>query len=124
MAKKSFRGENPALRYISVPGEEYTDIVQDTQKTQQAQNEHTANDTHNKRNVYNEDTAQNQRISLVRETKSKRLNLLIRPSLYKDAAKIAHMQRVSINELIHLAIEIYVGEREQELRKYKDVYGE
>ncbi len=38
------------------------------------------------------------------ETKSKRLNLLIRPSLMDDFTKIAYMRRTSINDFINTLI--------------------
>ncbi|NTW83779.1 MAG: hypothetical protein HGB36_10510 [Chlorobiaceae bacterium] len=39
------------------------------------------------------------------ETKSKRLNLLIRPSLMDDFTKIAYMRRTSINDLINRLVD-------------------
>lgn len=45
------------------------------------------------------------------ETRSKRLNLLIQPSLHAKLKDIAAQQEVSINELIHNVLEKYT-ERE------------
>jgi|WetSurMetagenome_2_1015567.scaffolds.fasta_scaffold441848_2 hypothetical protein len=42
------------------------------------------------------------------ETKSKRLNLLIRPSLMNDFMKIAYMRRTSVNDLINRLIDVCV----------------
>ena len=42
------------------------------------------------------------------ETRSKRLNLLIQPSLHKNLKNIAATRDISINELIHKALEEYV----------------
>jgi len=42
------------------------------------------------------------------ETRSKRLNLLIQPSLHKNLKNIAAARDISINELIHKALEEYV----------------
>ncbi|NTU96943.1 MAG: hypothetical protein HGA62_03910 [Chlorobiaceae bacterium] len=39
------------------------------------------------------------------ETKSKRLNLLIRPSLMNDFMKVAYMRRTSINDLINRLVD-------------------
>jgi hypothetical protein len=43
------------------------------------------------------------------ETKSRRLQLLIKPSLHKTLKTIAGKKRMSVNELIHTALEQYVA---------------
>lgn len=59
-----------------------------------------------------------------RETKSKRLNLLIQPSLHEDLLKIAYVQRVSLNELILRAAREYAAQNQDAIRKYNEFTGE
>lgn len=111
MAKKSFKGENPALRYISVQDTDNTQHEQDAQYTHKTQNTDQTEIVQDTQNTQN-----------AKETKSKRLNVLIRPSLFESASKVAHMQRISVNELIHLAVEKYVEESGDEVKKYDEIF--
>ena len=124
MAKKSFKGENPALRYMSVTTTDNVQHEQDAQYTHETQNENNAHIVENAQYTDENKNPDGQCKKAGKETKSKRLNVLIRPSLFEDASKIAHMQRISVNELIHLAVEKYVIENEEEVTKYDTVYGE
>lgn len=63
-------------------------------------------------------SAQDAVISEVNELKSKRVNLLIKPSIYEDTAKIATMKRVSVNELINIALEAYAADHKELITKY------
>lgn len=56
------------------------------------------------------------------ETKSKRLNLLIKPSIAKDIEKIATMKRVSTNELINTVLEDYRNANSELLEKYNTTF--
>lgn len=47
-----------------------------------------------------------------KETKSKRLNLLIYPSLHEDLERIAKMQAIKVNELVNRVLKEYT-EREE-----------
>jgi hypothetical protein len=47
------------------------------------------------------------------ETKSKRLQLLIQPTLHKRLKKIADGKGISFNEFIHSTLEAYADEEEQ-----------
>ena len=58
------------------------------------------------------------------ETKSKRLNLLIKPSTHKDIGKIATMQRVSLNELINKVLEDYAASNQDKIEAYNKTFGE
>ena len=46
------------------------------------------------------------------EVRSKRINVLMQPSLHERAKAVANQRGVSLNELIHAAVEEYV-EREE-----------
>lgn len=90
--KKSFK-DNPALQFItSQPAEE----VQPSPST----------------------TEQNTGVPMKPnpiyiETRSKRLNLLVQPSLHTKLKNMAKAQDVSINELIHKALEEYTDRGDQ-----------
>lgn len=59
-----------------------------------------------------------------REIKSKRLNLLIKPTLYKNVEKIATMERISTNELINRVLEQYTVEQAELITKYNETFTE
>lgn len=58
------------------------------------------------------------------ETKSKRLNLLIKPSTYADLNKIAAMQQISLNELINTLCEKQIQSKkgQETIEKYNQVF--
>lgn len=58
------------------------------------------------------------------ETKSKRLNLLIRPSVHRNIGKIATMQRMSLNELINKVLEDYAADNADKITAYNATFGE
>lgn len=64
------------------------------------------------------------RSSVEAETKSKRLNLLIRPSVYRQIEKIAAMQRTSPNDLINTILAEYADRERDTVEKYNDIFGE
>lgn len=104
MSKKSFK-DNPALQFISsVPPE-----LESPTKTQQEVSTTPASKGF-------EQKATSPAISEPHHTtipdrgpgfeaKSRRLNLLIRPSLFEKITKVAHKKGMSTNELIHRALE-------------------
>lgn len=57
-----------------------------------------------------------------KETKSKRLNLLIMPSLLEDLSKIATMQKDSVNNLINNALLEYRDAHKDIIAKYNNVF--
>jgi len=140
-AKKEFKSNNPALNFISVPTQnaEHTDDATNTQYKSNADNGYVYNTqntsktdnadiaqieqntqyTYSKQNTYNTEYMHN-----TSEIKSKRLNLLIRPSLHQQAQKIAHMQRSSVNDVINLALSRYVDDHREEIARYNSLYDE
>ena len=56
------------------------------------------------------------------ETKSKRLNLVMRPSLLVDIGKIAIMQQTSVNDLINRVLEEYKDQEAETITKYDKVF--
>lgn len=58
------------------------------------------------------------------ETKSKRVNLLMLPSVYTDITKIAAMKRTSVNDLVNTLLQEHIEENKELLEKYDQVFGE
>jgi len=57
------------------------------------------------------------------ETKSKRLNILLTPSLHADLTKIARVQGESLNNLINEVLKAYEEENKPTIKKYTDIWG-
>ena len=56
------------------------------------------------------------------ETKSKRLNLLIKPSTYDSLDKIAYARRESVNGIINGLIEKYIEENVSDVSRYNTFF--
>jgi hypothetical protein len=56
------------------------------------------------------------------ETKSKRLNLLVRPGMLKEFAKIAYMQQTSVNDLINRLIAEHNEKEAGTIRQYNRLF--
>ena len=101
-AKKSFKDSNPALQFIS----KATQNVDTTDNTQYTQNK------------YNTVAPKAKE-----ETKSKRLNLLLQPSVVEDMEKIAAMKRSSVNDLINTVLKQFISQEGDTLARYEEVFG-
>lgn len=129
MPKKSFK-ENPALQFIShatraqdsatdalVSHDDarQTGAVPDTNQPDHAaytDNTHPTQDTH--------DTDHTD--SLPPERKTKRANLLMRPSLWADLQKIAYMQHGSVNDMIHTVLCDYAKDHAALIEQYDKLF--
>ncbi|EEG30595.1 hypothetical protein CLOSTMETH_01808 [[Clostridium] methylpentosum DSM 5476] len=120
MSKKSFRENNPALQFITPAPVPEAPAVQPS-PAKEKQTDYT-DYTHNTSST--QDTQNTENISKKQETKSKRLNLLIQPSLHQELTKIAYVQRVSLNELILRASREYAAAHQDAVRKYDEFTGE
>lgn len=105
MAKKSFKDlPNPAMSFISSPDpEQYTHNTDDTDAVPTTQK------------------PTPRRTQGVKEAKSKRLNLLLYPSLHTDLEKIAYVKRCSVNDLINSTMRAYVARHGEDLAKYDQI---
>lgn len=101
MSSKNFKTNNPAFSYLTANSEQPN--KQETKNMNQTQE----NIVENKLNI---------------ETKSKRLNLLIQPSLYNDVTKIATISRVSNSELISIALREYVSNNQSKISKFNETF--
>lgn len=108
MAKKSFNEiTNPALQFMTHPQEERT--------------EHTAADDANRQIAFK--GLKRGKKPSEEETKSKRINILVFPSIHKNISKIAAMKRTSINDLIVSLMRDYVNDNMDIVNKYDEVFG-
>lgn len=105
MAKKDFSGVvNPALQFIDVTPAEPPVSPETEKSVQPAKAKGDALESPGK------------------ERKTKRLNLLVRPSIMEDLGKIAVMQRTSVNDLINVVLSDYVREKEDMVQAYAKVF--
>lgn len=58
----------------------------------------------------------------VEELKSKRVNLLLRPSVHERCNKIAYMSKLSFNDLVNKALEEYAQAHNDLVTKYDDTF--
>lgn len=90
--KKSFKAElNPAMQFISTPAEE-TETREDTPRAKDAPEGYKVN-------------------PLYIEKRSKRLQLLVQPSLYDKIKTQADAEGCSVNDFIHRALENVVRDK-------------
>lgn len=104
-AKKSFLNDNPALAYISTYQE--TENIQST--------EHTTN-TDNTESLY--------ATSKKKELKNRRVNFIMTPSLHHELTILAHMERVSLNELVGRVMGEYATSKREQIEKYLTLVGD
>jgi predicted HicB family RNase H-like nuclease len=94
MAKKTFKDElNPALQFINTPNstDEEEQSEQETMKQELVENIPISVPI--KRNTF------------YIEAKSKRMQLLMRPSLHRKLKEMAYQKGTSLNDLIHTILE-------------------
>lgn len=109
MNKKNFNEvANPALQFMSQLTEEDTAISDD--------------------NIMEKATDHKElkrgRKPSTEETKTKRLNLLMLPSVCENISKIATMKRTSTNDLINSILQNYIEQNQEIIDKYTEVFGE
>jgi len=56
------------------------------------------------------------------ETKSKRVQLLIKPSLYENLEKVAYLRRQSKNDLINELISNLISEEQDSIERYDSMF--
>lgn len=97
-----------------------TNNTNNTDDTNNTNNTNDTNNTNNTNNTHEAYIADN----TSKEIKSKRLNLLIQPSLLNDTKKIAHMNHISVNELILRVLKDYAEQEEQQvkIKKYDETF--
>lgn len=68
-------------------------------------------------------TPQTQAVARKNERKTKRLNLLLRPSVMEDLQKIATMRRTSVNDLINEALQAFAQKNKPLIIQHDEVFG-
>jgi Ribbon-helix-helix protein, copG family. len=102
--KKSFKNENPALRFISHDNNATEEQRQSEPPALLAQKAEEL--PMKKMNTANPGVPM-KRNPLYIETRSRRLNLLIQPSLHNRIKELARAKDSSVNDLIHVILEEY-----------------
>jgi hypothetical protein len=59
-----------------------------------------------------------------REIRSKRLNLLLPPSLHSNLTKIARVEGISLNELINIVLGKHEQQNQEAIHKFTEIWGE
>jgi len=98
MSKKNFKDGNPALQHITQQTMLYPQQIQAPRQEL--------------------DTKQDKE-----ETKSKRVNLLMYPSLHESMQKIARVRGVSFNDLVNTALAAFEAENGKAIEKYNEIWG-
>ena len=57
------------------------------------------------------------------EIRSKRLNLLLPPSLHSNLSKIARVEGISLNELINVVLENHTKQNQDAIQKFIEIWG-
>lgn len=133
MAKKSFKADNPALQFISAAQEEAPAPKQpQAPKPEAAPPKKTTTGRYGY-GMEHKRTAPSpappkasepaEAPPPAAETKSRRLNLLLQPSVMDDLSKIAHMKKTSVNDLINTVMREYANENQALVEKYIEVFG-
>lgn len=98
MAKKTFadriKAVNPTLQFISQPTTEPQNEPQEAEELRPERRSSSSSGTHQR-------APQTHRATLDEETKSRRLQLLLTPTLYEAVKERAAAERLSVNELIN-----------------------
>lgn len=108
MSKKSFKELNPALQFISATAAE-EDALPPAQSVQPAPQNPARPSALPPRPQ--------------EETKSKRLNLLLQPSVLDGLAKIARMKQTSVNDMINTILREYRDQQASLIVRYQEVFG-
>jgi len=105
--KKTFKDTNPALSFISAPGGAYAPDPRPSGVHHEDTDTNTDNYTDNDTDIDTDaDTyTYTPRPRPRREARTRRMQILLRPSLYAALARIAEESGQSVNETIHGALE-------------------
>lgn len=112
MPKKSFKDSNPALQFISSAAMALQEESIPATEIAAPQAVHPP-----------QRPASERPLRTGGETKSKRLNLLLQPSVLDDLSKIACMQQTSVNDLINRVLREYRDGQQALIQRYDDVFG-
>ena len=103
MSKKSFTDANPAMAFISTAKEQ-----EDFALTQPTKEELEAKSNQDTVNNVSNGVPMKKNPEYV-ETKSKRVQMLMQPSLYNSIKEEAEKEGVSVNEMMHEILKTHLG---------------
>jgi ribosome biogenesis GTPase A len=119
-SKKSFKGNNPAMQFIS------------TEQTEQTPNTLYTDKTYNTKLTYSNeskidkispaDMTDDTDITDNTEIKSRRVNWLLFPSIFEDLKKIATMKLTTINDLVNKILKDYNAREAETINQYDAVF--
>ena len=107
MSKKNFTTlDNPALAFISnaslsevaEPKETTQEVVKEVKKVESAPIEN--------------------------EVRTKRVQLVVTPSVFEDVQILTKIKKTSLNSLVHKLLEECIKENREDIEKYKKLFGE
>lgn len=104
MSKKSFTDANPAMAFISTAKEQ-----EDFALTQPTKEELEAKSNQDTVNNVSNGVPMKKNPEYV-ETKSKRVQMLMQPSLYNSIKEEAEKEGVSVNEMMHEILKTHLGQ--------------
>lgn len=113
MAKKSFKDVNPAMQFISAAQEPALPAPAAAKAPEPAPVAKASKTAKPPRPAAPDSD----------ERKSKRLNLLLQPSTLNGLAKIAHMRRTSVNDLINTVLKAYNDAEAETIKRYDSFFG-
>lgn len=128
--RKNFKN-NPVLQFISTEHIEHEDYVdyndhidnlQDTDIDVKTNHTEHMKDTYVTHNKMDQNSIPNNPSS--KEIKNKRLTVLLKPSIFENAAKLSGLKRTSVNNTINKALEEYIQKHEDILKKYDILFGD
>lgn len=103
MSKKSFVNANPAMAFISM-----VESAEDFSSVTQHAKEKSSKEHHQKEEKKVVKAVPMKKNPEFIETKSKRVQMLIQPSLYNEIKEEAKRKGVSVNEMMHEILRSYV----------------
>lgn len=143
MSKKSFKSDNPAMQFIT--------IANKTEQIDNTLNEHNKYETDAELNTeyehntfvklnteykHNTDYKHEQMLEIKKpvkskelnkikkevERKTKRVNLLLQPSVLENISKVATMKQTSVNNLINEILCDYAKKEKNTISKYNEIF--
>lgn len=127
--RKNFKN-NPVLQFISTEHIEHEDYIDNNDHIDSLQ--HTdidvkINHMEHMKDTYVTNAKMDQNSipnnSNSKEIKNKRLTVLLKPSIFENAAKLSGLKRTSVNNTINKALEEYIQKHEEILKKYDILFG-
>jgi predicted HicB family RNase H-like nuclease len=120
--KKSFKGTNPALQFISTDNTDIESKTSETFFTEQT----SSTDIQSEPDTMSYTDVESKTLKTSKtdhkELKSRRVNWMLKPSIHSDFEKIATMKRTSVNDLVNQLLEEYILREAKTIEKYNATF--